>query len=73
MTLTMDPSTSSGSVKEGSVSSGVPGEQLTELGANLRRALDGQLADERATGPPSSPPNTSTASPDRRSRRPGSG
>lgn len=51
MTLTMDPSTSpsssSGSMK-GSIDSGVPGEQLTELGANLRHALDGQLAEERA-------------------------
>jgi acyl-CoA oxidase len=31
------------------VESGVPGEQLTALGASLRHALDGQLADERAT------------------------
>ncbi len=49
MTMTMDPSTSSGNVKVSSVPSGVPGEQLTELGANLRHALDGQLAEERAT------------------------
>jgi acyl-CoA oxidase len=49
MTMTMDPSTSSRNAKESSVSSGVPGEQLTELGANLRHALDGQLAEERAT------------------------
>jgi len=41
MTMTMDPSAR--------VDSGVPGEQLTELGANLRHALDGQLAEERAT------------------------
>ncbi len=41
MTMTMDPSAR--------VDSGVPGEQLTELGANLRHALDGQLAVERAT------------------------
>ena len=55
MTMTMDPSTSPGpssgsaGVTVGSVPSGVPGEQLTELGANLRHALDGQLAEERAT------------------------
>ncbi|HEY3546498.1 MAG TPA: acyl-CoA dehydrogenase [Propionicimonas sp.] len=49
MTMTMDPSTSSANVKVSSVPSGVPGEQLTELGANLRHALDGQLAEERAT------------------------
>jgi acyl-CoA oxidase len=49
MTMTMDPSTSSGNLKVSQVPSGVPGEQLTELGANLRHALDGQLAEERAT------------------------
>ena len=45
MTLTMDTT----SPTTGGVDSGVPGERLTELGANLRHALDGQLADERAT------------------------
>ena len=30
-------------------------EELTELGANLRHALDGQLADERAAGPATFP------------------
>ena len=47
MTMTMDPSAR--------VDSGVPGEQLTELGANLRHALDGQLAEERATARSSFP------------------
>ncbi len=54
MTLTMDPSTSPASTL-GTVESGVPGEKLTELGANLRRALDGQLADQRATARASFP------------------
>ena len=48
MTLTMDPSTSSGNAQERPASPGVPGEQLTGLGAALRHALDGQLAEERA-------------------------
>ncbi|MGV8908997.1 MAG: acyl-CoA dehydrogenase [Propionicimonas sp.] len=46
MTLLMDPSTSSGKMK-GSASRS-DSEQLTELGAALRIALDGKLADERA-------------------------
>ena len=54
MTLLMDPSTSSGSDKGRSGSDGRASEnmndteELTELGAALRIALDGKLADERA-------------------------
>ncbi|MCL4722365.1 MAG: hypothetical protein KJ041_10535, partial [Gammaproteobacteria bacterium] len=46
MTLLKDPSTSTGtSLPSGA---GSRSEQLTELGAALRRALDGHLAEERA-------------------------
>lgn len=45
MTLLKDSSTSTGTNLPGA---GSRAEQLTELGAALRRALDGQLADERA-------------------------
>jgi acyl-CoA oxidase len=42
MTLVMDPSTQEADTP------GVPGEELSGLGASLRRALDGQFADRRA-------------------------